>query len=118
MLGATVLDPLAWARPLKAGLGRDHKADGIWMKRLGDKTLANFRPVRVGGVDEIDSQFHCAPQYGDRLGMVGRFAPDAVAGELHRTKTESVNEKIAADYESSAPDGRSRIGGMLSRGDT
>jgi hypothetical protein len=55
MLGATILNPLVWDGPLKPGLGRNHKIGGIRMKRLGDETLTHFRPVRVGGVNEIDS---------------------------------------------------------------
>ena len=65
------------------------------MQRLGDETLGNFGPVGVGGVDKIDSQLDCAPQDSDRLGMVGRFSPDASAGELHRAEAEPANGNIA-----------------------
>jgi hypothetical protein len=120
MFGAAVLDPSVWAGPLKTGFGRDQKVVGIWMKRLGDETLGNLGPIRVGGVDEIDSQLHRAPQDGDRLGMVGRFSPYAGASELHCAKAESVNRNVATDYEGAAPGGRSRIGsaGILSRGES
>src|ERR1700726_4413378 len=86
MLGTAVLDPFVRPRPLKTGFGRDQKIGWIWMQRLGDEALRNVGPLRVGGVDEIDSQRHRPPQNGDRLGMVGRFSPDTGAGELHRTE--------------------------------
>jgi len=118
MRGAAILNPSVWAGPLETGLGRDQKICGIWMKRFGDKTLCNLRPVRVGGVDEIDSQLDRAPQNRDCLGMIGRFSPDAVAGQLHCAEAESVNGNVPTDYENAAPSGGPRIGSvrMLSRG--
>src|SRR6267143_931883 len=94
VLGAAILDPFVRPGPLKAGFGRDQKVGGIWMKRLGDETLANFGAVGIGGVDEIDSQLDRASQDCDRLGMIVRFSPDAIAGELHRAEAESVNGNI------------------------
>ena len=97
MIGAAGLDPPVWAGPLKAGFGRDQKVGRIWMKRFGDETLRDLRAVRVGGVDEIDPQLHRPLQDGHRLGMVGRFSPDAGAGELHRAESESANGNVATD---------------------
>src|SRR6266446_1151747 len=97
MFGAAILDPFVRPRPLKAGFGRDQKIGRIWMQRLGDETLGNYGPVGVGSVDEIDSQFHCTSQNVDRLGMIGRFSPNARAGELHRAEAESANANVAAD---------------------
>ena len=97
MFGAAILNPFVRPGPLKSGFGRDQKIGRIWMQRLGDETLGNHRPVRVGGVDEIDSQLDRAPQDGNRLGMVGRFSPDAGAGKLHRAIAESANGNVAAD---------------------
>jgi hypothetical protein len=65
------------------------------MQRLGDETLGNYWPVRVGSVDEIDSQLHRTLQDSDRLGMVGRFSPNAIAGELHRAVAEPANRNVA-----------------------
>src|ERR1039457_7447511 len=97
MLGAAVLDPFVRPRPLETSFGRDQKIGRIWMQRLGDETLGNHRPVRVGGVDEIDSQLHCSSQDGNRLGMVSRFSPNAGAGELHRSVAQPANRNVAAD---------------------
>src|SRR4029453_5542126 len=80
------------------------------MQRLGDETLGNYGPVRVGSVDEIDSQLHCASQDGDRLGMVGRFSPDAISGELHRAVAEPSNGNVATDEKCSACFTRTSLG--------
>jgi len=50
--------------------------------------------------------------------MIGRFSPDAVAGQLHCAEAESVNGNVPTDYENAAPSGGPRIGSvrMLSRG--
>src|SRR6266576_695470 len=97
MLGTAVLDPFVRPRALKTGFGRDQKAGGIWMQRLGDETLGNFGPVRVGCVDQVDSQLNRAPKDSDRLGMIPRLSPNALAGELHRAEAESVNGNVATD---------------------
>src|SRR6266566_3357502 len=97
MLWAAVLNPFVRSGPLKTGFGRDQKIGRIGMQRLGDETLGNYGTVGVGRIDEIDSQVHCTSQDSDRLGMVGRFSPDARAGELHRAKTEPANGNIATD---------------------
>src|SRR6476619_8478946 len=95
MLGATILGPSVWARPVKAGFGRDQETAWIWMKSFGD---------------EIDSQLHRAAQHCNRLGMIVRLSPDAVAGQLHCAKPESVNGNVA-DQKCSARFGRSGVGG-------
>src|ERR1700704_1464645 len=91
MLGPAVLDPFVRPRPLKTGFGRDQKIGWIWMQRLSDETLGNLGPVRVGGVGELDSHFPRPPQDSNRLGMIGRFSPNAGAGELHRAEAEPAN---------------------------
>ena len=80
------------------------------MQRLGDETLGNYGPVGVGSVDEIDSQLHCASQDSDRLGMIGRFSPDAIACELHRAVAEPSNGNVATDEKCSACFSRTSIG--------
>src|SRR5882724_489936 len=102
MLRPAILDPFARPRSLKAGFGRDQKIGWIWMQRLGDETLGNYGPVRVGSVDEIDSQFHRTSQDSDRLGMIGRFSPNAIAGELHCAVAEPANRNVATDEKCSA----------------
>ena len=97
MLRASVLDPFVRSGPLKAGFGRDQEIGRIGMQRLGDQTLANYGTVGVGGVDEIDSQLDRASQDCDCLGMIGRFSPDAIAGELHCTEPEPTNWNIATN---------------------
>src|SRR6267378_3535596 len=102
MFRPTILYPLVRPGTLKPGFSRDQKICGIWMKRLGDETLANYRAVGVGGVDEIDSQLNRTPQDCDCLGMIGRFSPDAIAGELHCAEPEPANWNIATNQKCSA----------------
>src|SRR5450432_3977467 len=97
MLGTAVFDPVVGPRSLKTGFGRDQKIGRIWMQRLGDKTLGDYWPVRIGRIDEIDSQVDRAPQDGDRFRMVAWFSPDAGAGELHRAEAEPANGNVATD---------------------
>src|SRR5438132_14025217 len=89
MLRATILHPPVRPGPLKASFGRNQKIGRIWMQRLGDETLGNDGPIGVGSVDEIDSQLDCATQDCNRLVMIGRFSPTAVAGDLHCTAPAS-----------------------------
>src|ERR1700730_19448456 len=72
MLGTAVLNPFVRPGPLETGFGCDQKIGRIWMERLSDETLGNSRPVRVGGVYEIDHQFHRAVQLSVPLGKNGR----------------------------------------------
>src|SRR5260370_21079617 len=97
MLRADIFDLLIRSGSLKAVCGRDHEIGRIGMQRLGDQTLANYRAVGVGGVDQVDSQLDREPEDCDRLGMIGRLSPDAIAGELHCTEPESANWNIATN---------------------
>src|SRR6266849_6101137 len=97
MRRATVLDPFVRPRPLKARFSRDQKIGRIWMQRLGDEALGNYGTVGIGSVDKINSQLDCTSQDSDRLGMVGRFSPDAGTGELHRAEAESANRNVTTD---------------------
>src|ERR1700730_785877 len=97
MLGTAVLNPFVRPGPLETGFGCDQKIGRIWMERLSDETLGHSRPVGVGGVYEIDPQFHRALQHSDRLGMIGRFSPYARTGELHRAEAESANGNVTVD---------------------
>src|SRR5438309_134638 len=95
MLRATILDPFVRPGSLKAGFGRDQEVGRIWMQRFCDETLGNYGSIGVGGVDEIDSQLDRAAKDCDRLVMVLRFSPDAIAGELHCAEAEPVNRNVA-----------------------
>src|SRR6266704_6216172 len=102
MLWAAVLNPFVRSGPLKAGFGRNQKIGRIGMQRLGDQTFTNYGTVGVGGVDEIDSQLDRASQDCDCLGMIGRFSPDAIAGELNCAEPEPANWNIATSQKCSA----------------
>src|SRR5438552_18416127 len=95
MLWAAVLNPFVRSGPLKAGFGRNQKIGRIGMQRLGDQTFTNYGTVGVGGVDEIDSQLDRAAQDCDCLGMIGRFSPDAIAGEWHCAEPAPATRNLA-----------------------
>src|SRR3989454_8782471 len=61
------------------------------MERLGDKPLAHLGSVGVGGIDERDAELDGPTQYGDRLAVVARFAPDPPARDPHSAEAEAVH---------------------------
>ena len=89
--------PLARALPGEPGLGRDDQVIGVRVQGLADQLLGDERAVRVGGVDERHAELDGAAQHPDRLVGVGRVAPDARAGQLHRAVTEPVDRQVAAE---------------------
>ena len=90
--------PLPRAGAGEAGLGRDgHRVVGV--QRLADEVLGDERPVGVGGVDEVDAELGQRPQDRERGVVVGRRAPDALAGDAHRAEAEAGDLEVAADLE-------------------
>jgi hypothetical protein len=100
--------PAARAGPDQAALGRDHQVVWVRVQRLGDQLFAHRWPVGVGGVDEVDAEFHHAPQRRDGPVPAGRFAPDPAPSDPHRTEPEAVDGQVAADV-----DGACCCGGWL-----
>src|ERR1044071_5741108 len=97
-----VLDPLARPRPVEPTLRGDDESRWIRMERLADELLADVRPVRLPGVDEVDPQLHGPPQHAPRLGRIFRRSPHALAGDAHRPEAEAVDGEIAAEIHRSA----------------
>ena len=83
----------------EAALGGDRQAFGKWRQGLANQALADRRTVGVGGVDEVHAQFHGALQDPFCLVAVFRFAPDALAGQPHRPKSQAAHFQVAADLE-------------------
>src|SRR4029453_19484925 len=78
----------------------DNKSLGIRVKRLGYEQFACFRPVRVGGVDQVNTKFNGAPQNFERVVAVRWPTPNAFPGYPHRAKAESIDREIAAQLPS------------------
>ena len=78
------------------------------MQRLGDQLLADVRPVAVGGVDQVDAELDGPPQDGDRGVVIGRRAPDALAGDAHGAEAEAMDLEVAAEGEGAAERHRAR----------
>ena len=108
ILGPAQRRPLVRPRPCQPSLRGDDESGRVRMQRLADQILADVRAVRVRGVDQVDAELDRAPQDGERLLAVGRLAPDAGAGDLHRPEAEPMHGQIAAD-----PEGAARRGGSL-----
>jgi hypothetical protein len=95
VLGPPFRLPLAGAGAQEAALGRDHQALGVGVQRLGQQLLADRGAVGVGGVDQVDAELDRAPQHRQRRLVVGRVAPDALAGDPHRAEPESPHLQLA-----------------------
>ena len=93
---AAVRFPFAGTWPGQSAFGRDHKSFWIRMKRFCDEQLARFGSIRIGGVDQIDTELHCAFQDFDRVRAVGRPTPNAFARDSHGAKPKPIHFQIAA----------------------
>jgi hypothetical protein len=99
VLGPAQRPPVARARPAQARLGSDHQVVRVRVERLLDQLFGHDRPVRVGGVDEVDAQLDRAPQHAYGLLGVLRVTPDTGPGELHRAVAEPGHRYLAAEHE-------------------
>src|SRR5882762_9718333 len=97
MFGRSVFNPLVRTRPLEATLCGNDDALRIRIQSLGNNSLADVRAIRIRGVKEIDSELRCASHDANGLTPIRGFAPDSLAGEPHRTQSESSHEEIVGD---------------------
>ena len=72
------------------------------MERLGDQPLAYLRAIGVGGVDEVDAEFHRPAQEAAGFARVPGLAPNPAAGDPHRSKSEPVDLEVAPKQEAAA----------------
>ena len=101
MLGTTVRLPLSWPWPQQPTLGRDHELLRIGVEGLGDQSLADLRPIGIGGVDEVDAELQRAAQHPLALLAIGRLAPDPFPGDTHSAEPKPIDRHIAADVDGS-----------------
>src|SRR6266480_7360771 len=96
MFRPTVWHPLARSGPGQTAFRGDNKSLGIRVERLRYEQFACFRPVRVGGVDQVHTEFDGAPQNLERVLSIRRPTPNPFPGDAHRAKAESIDREIAA----------------------
>src|SRR5437762_4978893 len=96
MFRPTVRHPLARSGPGQTAFRSDNKSLGIRMERLGYEQFACFRPVRVGGVDQVHTEFDGAPQNCERVLSIRRPTPNPFSGYARRAKAEPTDWEIAA----------------------
>ena len=99
VLGPPVARPLSRPGTGQAALGGDHEPVRVGMKRFGDQVLAHLRPIRVGGVDQIDSSSTTRRSSARAESGSSRRPPDAVARDAHCSEAEAAHLEVAADLE-------------------
>src|SRR5580693_5855753 len=94
MLGPTIGDPAVGTGSRKPALRRHNQPCRIRIERLGDQRLADAWAVRVGGVDKGEAPVHHPSEQRDRLALIPRRTPDALASDAHRTKAKMSNWQL------------------------
>ena len=79
------------------GLGGDHELAGIGVEGGPDQLLADVGAVRVGGVDQVDTQLDGASQHRDGLVPVGGLSPDPGPGDPHGAKPEAMHHQLPTE---------------------
>src|SRR2546425_9223350 len=97
MLGASVGYPLIRARTYKTTFGSNDKIFRIGVEGFCNEQLTDLWSIGVSSVDQVDTQFEGAAQDCDALLLVGRWSPDAWAGEAHGTEAQTIHGQIAAN---------------------
>src|ERR1700724_1830197 len=95
----SIFNPLVGTEPVKAALGGDHQPRRIGVQRLSYDFFTHAGTIGVRGVDEIDSQFDCAPQDPDGLSPIRRLAPNSISRDTHRAESQARNAKVVSDQE-------------------
>jgi hypothetical protein len=78
------------------------------MECFGDERFACLRTISIGRVDQVDTELDRAAQNLEGIGAIGGPAPDALAGDAHGAKAETIDEEIATEIPSRI--GRERQG--------
>ena len=99
VFGASDREPLVRTLAGEPGFGGDNEAFRVGSKRFTDQAFAHFWSIGVGGVDEVDAQFHGAAEHlAAGVGIFG-LAPDAGSRDAHGAKTKPVDGEVAAEGE-------------------
>ena len=98
-LAAAAADPVLGTGAQHSALGGDDHVLGVGVQGAADDLLVGVGAVGVGGVDEGDAEVDGAAQHADGLLGVGRRAPEAGAGQVHRAVAEAVHGQVFAEGE-------------------
>ena len=79
------------------------------MQRFADDVLADRGPVRICGIDEIDTKLDRTAHDGHAFVTVDRLTPDTGSGQSHRAEPEPVDGPLANSERSR------RVGGKRGR---
>src|SRR5579862_256543 len=88
--------PLVWSWTIPAALGRNDQSFWIRIKGFGNQLFTHMRTVRIRRINEVDVQLYRPAQNRERTFPILWRTPDAVAGETHRSKTQTINGKLFA----------------------
>ena len=88
--------PLIWSWAIPAALGCDDQSLWIRKQGFGNQFFTDVGTVGIRCIDEVDVQFDRPAQNRDRSFPILWRTPDAVAGEAHRSETQTVNGKLFA----------------------
>src|SRR5215813_1466887 len=97
MLGIAVFGPAIRAAAIESTLCSDHQIGRVRIKSFGNDLFTDVWAVRIGGVDEIDSEINGAAKNPYSFPAIGRLAPNPFPGDSHRTESEAVYAKVIAD---------------------
>ena len=98
MLRAPIWFPDPSTGPPQSRFGGNKNAV-VGIKRFADEFLGHIWPVRVRGVDEINSEFGKTLQRPDGFCPIQGRPLNARAGYTHRPKTEAVDLHVTTDIE-------------------
>ena len=68
---------------------------GVRVQRLANEFVGHVRPVELGGVDVVDTEFHRPPQHRNGFVVVTGRTEDTGPGQLHRTESHPVDVERA-----------------------
>ena len=68
------------------------------MERFCYEQFACFRPVRIGRVDQVHTEFDGAPQDFERVLSIRRPTPNPFPGDAHRAEAEPIDREIGAQF--------------------
>src|SRR5947199_391330 len=100
MFGSAIWYPLAGSRPCETAFCRDDESLRIRMERFGYEQFARVRPIRIGCVDQIDTQPGCACENFERVLSIRWPTPNTFPGDTHGAKAQPIDRQVAAQFKS------------------
>src|ERR1041385_6723126 len=102
VLRASHRSPLVRSLAREAALGSDDQTFGIRVQRFSNQALADFRTIRVSGINKVDIQVQQSLQNALALYRIFRIAPDSFAGNTHCAKTQAIDGEVFCNGNGSA----------------